>query len=298
MATTGKKISAMDTIDADALTAADMMLVLDTGADLKKLDVDNVMDAITTPFTRTMVDDLTAGATLTTLGFSAFGQTLVDDADLATLLNTLGLDADLATFALPASAVISAFGKSMLDDTTQYALHQTLGLDTPESYAATWLDKASAASGTTVELATAPPTGVTRVTIIFQGISSNTNDRSLQVQCSVASAWVTAAYVGISAQFGSGAGLEESHVDSFQCAPDTYQDAADSLFGFFNMYRKGSTDHWFATGQFRAGTTDHYHIAFNKVFAGVIDGIRLNINGATFDGTGAIQAIYSYGVTP
>lgn len=43
-------------------------------------------------------------------------------------LTSLGLDADLATFSVPASTTISTFGASLIDDTTQGAAQTTLGL--------------------------------------------------------------------------------------------------------------------------------------------------------------------------
>jgi hypothetical protein len=57
---------------------------------------------------------------------SAFGATIVDDANAAAVIATLGLDAGLATFSLPASTTITAFGASLVDDTAASNARTTL----------------------------------------------------------------------------------------------------------------------------------------------------------------------------
>ena len=66
-----------------------------------------------TPFARSLVDDASAGAALTTLGVSAFAQSVLDDTTAAAALATLG---------------ISAFAQTLLDDTGAGAARATLGL--------------------------------------------------------------------------------------------------------------------------------------------------------------------------
>lgn len=67
-------------------------------------------------------------ADLSLYSVSAFAETILDDADAAAVLATLGLDADLATFALPASTTISAFGKTLVDDADAAAARTTLAI--------------------------------------------------------------------------------------------------------------------------------------------------------------------------
>jgi hypothetical protein len=86
-------------------------------------------------FGRTLIDDATAGAALTTLGVSAFAQTLLDDAAAADVLTTLGVsafiqtlldDADVGT--AQTTLGISTFVKTLLDDADATAARATLGL--------------------------------------------------------------------------------------------------------------------------------------------------------------------------
>lgn len=99
--------------------------------------------ATLTTFGRSLIDDANAAAGIATLGLdadlatfalpasttiSAFGATIIDDANAAATIATLGLDADLATFALPASTTISTFGATLVDDADAATARTTLGL--------------------------------------------------------------------------------------------------------------------------------------------------------------------------
>ena len=70
----------------------------------------------------------TGSGTAALATFTTFGRSLVDDANAAAAIATLGLDADLATFSLPASTTISAFGATLVDDADAATARTTLGL--------------------------------------------------------------------------------------------------------------------------------------------------------------------------
>lgn len=99
-----------------------------------------------TTFSRSVLDDTTAGAWLTTLGVSAFVQTILDDADAATVRTTIGaqtLDASLTAYAAlttaadqfvyysgadaPVAASFTSVARTLVAQTTQ-ALMRTAGL--------------------------------------------------------------------------------------------------------------------------------------------------------------------------
>lgn len=66
---------------------ANYLLGFDSDGDIQA----SIEAAVTTAFTRTLLDDANAAAVLTTLGVSAFMQTLLDDANAAAALQTFGL---------------------------------------------------------------------------------------------------------------------------------------------------------------------------------------------------------------
>ena len=70
----------------------------------------------------------TAGAgVIEEIACTAAGRALLDDANAAAQIVTLGLDADLATFVLPASTTITAAAQTILDDATVAAILVTIG---------------------------------------------------------------------------------------------------------------------------------------------------------------------------
>ena len=68
--------------------------------------------ALYSAFIRTLLDDASASAALTTLGFSEFAKNLIDDASASTALSTLG---------------VTAFAKTILDDANASAVLSTVG---------------------------------------------------------------------------------------------------------------------------------------------------------------------------
>jgi len=116
----GIYFSGTDVAAAYSLTAGGRALAGVTAAADKLAYFNSVSTALTTDlssFARTILDDTTAGAVLTTLGVSAFAQTLLDDAAASDARTTLGLvigtnvqayDAELAAIAGLTSAADKA----------------------------------------------------------------------------------------------------------------------------------------------------------------------------------------------
>lgn len=108
---------------------------------------------------RSIIDDASVGAVMTTLGFSAFFQTLVDDAAAGNVFTTLGISAFVQTLLDDAAASnvfttlgISAFVQTLLDDAAASDVMTTLGIT---AAAQTILDDVSvAAIATTLGLGT------------------------------------------------------------------------------------------------------------------------------------------------
>lgn len=87
--------------------------------------------------------DLTAIAALST---TSYGRSFLALANAAAGISALGLDADLATFALPASTTISTYGKSLVDDADAATARSTLGLGTAATSNTGDFDAAGAAA--------------------------------------------------------------------------------------------------------------------------------------------------------
>lgn len=95
--------------------------VVDTGTSAANVPTITQADARYQP----LDSDLTSIAALTT---TAFGRAFLAFANTAAVLSALSLDADLATFALPASTTISAYGATLVDDADASTARTTLGL--------------------------------------------------------------------------------------------------------------------------------------------------------------------------
>lgn len=117
--------------DADAVVVFDALTTIFTRSLLDDADADAFFTSLgITAFAQTLLDDADADTFLATLGFSVFVRTLLDDADTSAFLTSLGIDIDLLTLALPADTTISAYGKTLIDDADAATARTTLAIPT------------------------------------------------------------------------------------------------------------------------------------------------------------------------
>jgi hypothetical protein len=107
-------------------------------------------------FSRTLLDDTTAGGMLTTLGVSAFAQTVLDDADGAAVMNTIGA-LPKAGGTMTGALVLAADPAAPLQAATkQYVDAVAQGLDT----------KASVIAATTANITLSAPQTIDGIAVI------------------------------------------------------------------------------------------------------------------------------------
>lgn len=91
----------------------------------------NANNDLTIPAGTTVVavfDGAGAGAVVTgRVVISSFAKTILDDASASAMMTTMGLSSNLTSFVVPASTTISSFGATLVDDTTASAARSTLG---------------------------------------------------------------------------------------------------------------------------------------------------------------------------
>jgi len=164
-------------------TAADKMLYT-TG-------IDTWAEASLTAAGRALLDDANTAAQIATLGLDAdlatfslpasttistFGASLIDDAAASNAIATLGLDADIATLSLPASTTITAAAATILDDVSVAAINTTLGLGTTDSPTFGGLSVTNAGADSTTTI-----TGGTRVNLFLSNTNANAGARNWRI---------------------------------------------------------------------------------------------------------------------
>ncbi len=164
-ATDGDRISELDELTDGTVASGDYLVVVDTDVvETKKIQPQHIWDAQIVAFAESVFNAGNATEALTLLNFDAFAITWVDDPDLATLLATLGLDGDLATLDMAPSVTISAFMKTLLDDADAPTARTTLGTDQDWTYGS----QVTLNSGTSVQIESAFPSGLTDIEILIE----------------------------------------------------------------------------------------------------------------------------------
>jgi hypothetical protein len=156
----------------------------DLAAVLTEMGLDTDLATLSLPanttisaYGKTLVDDASASAALTTLGVSTYGKTLIDDASASDALTTLG---------------VTAFAKTMLDDADAAAVRATLAISAvvsegirPEDYGAVADDSTDCTAAINAAAAAAGSAGMMKLSSGIYRVTSTTSNFALQISCSV-----------------------------------------------------------------------------------------------------------------
>jgi hypothetical protein len=144
-------------------------------------------------------------------------------------------------------------------------------------------------SGTSIDF-TNIPDGVRRITVMFNGVSTN-GGNNLRLQLGTSSGLETSSYIGVSGWIGA-----SSTSLSFSSGFDSYGDGGASIarYGTYTFTSIGSNI-WTLNGMFSggSGTVYIYAISGAKTLAGTLDRVRVTTVGSTdtFD-AGSINILY------
>ena len=288
MADTGYGIEDLNELGSGQLASGDWFVAVDTSdttdsdeGTTKKVDADNIGDALLSAFVKTVIDDANAAAVMTTLGITGFMQGMVDDTNLSDWLTTMGLDADLATLALPANLTISAFIKTILDDADADAARTTAAM------VRTWVYEAQMAttSGTTVVLGTGLPAGILEIDIMFHKVSAAGNFEVPVVQLGDAGGYDVAGYEGVS-WYQQGANVLEANVgDGFYGIGTAVFGASDQLIGLMRLRRWDVAEYIWNAYCVSMDTSSGFVGGYQGVhtMTGELTDIRINTPGAVVE---------------
>lgn len=178
---------------------------------------------------------------------------------------------------------VTAFARTLLDDADAATARTTLGVDV----ARTLMTKQDSTSGTSIDF-TGIPTGVKRITVTFNGVStSGTADIILQTGSGSVD---TSGYVGQGVHLSAGGVSNASHTDGFALVVGT---AAATLYhGVAQLVLlETSTNTWVWASSLSGGAFELG--GGSKAFSGVLDRVRITTTGGanTFD-AGKINVLY------
>ncbi len=144
----------------------------------------------------------------------------------------------------------------------------------------TYTAQVATTSGSTVELTTAIPSWATEVEVIFNGVSTGTNDQMPIVELGDAGGYEQTAYTQCVATISATAAAESGGSDGFYLA-DNFAASGELFSGVMRLTRWDSAEHlWIAGGTFNASGGNISHMAGQKTLSEALTSIRLNTPGA------------------
>jgi hypothetical protein len=287
-----KKVSAMTELAAGATAAGDWMVVEDlTAGTARKIALSNVLDAVTTDFSKSWMDDANAAAVMTTLGIDSFAQDWLDDADLDAFLTTVGLDVDLADLSIPANTTITSAGATLAAIADAATARDTLVV----SDGWTWGSVATANdSSDSLELITGLSDENRVIKVLVNNIvCTNTSDH-LVIQLGDEDGYDIAGYATQVIRLYGAVGDETTATSGFSCSRAGSTSGGTSRGGVGILHNMGGTDRWLCSYHgSRPATVNRLIMSVGHINMGkALTKIRLNITGGANIVSGTARVKY------
>ncbi|MHA2064700.1 MAG: hypothetical protein ACXABY_10030 [Candidatus Thorarchaeota archaeon] len=270
----------MTELTAGNLDSTDFIVAYDASAGTdKKVPADEIFEPLLSTFGKTLVDDATAAAFMTTLGISAIGQTLIDDADAAAVLTSLGIDTDLLTLAVQSNVSVDTYAATWGDDADADALRTTINICPNWTYDT----QTATTSAGPIEISTSIPSDAVEVEIFLDSVSADAAGY-MALEVGHSGGWETSGYEGGLFSVSTAIVLEEASTSNFYFTLTSQQVDGSTFTGIIRLHRWDASEHlWFCTINSLNTAGSAQRGAGSITLSGALSKLRLTDGAASFD---------------